>query len=135
MSAVLKFEAQLETQTCGECGITFAAPTFFWREQYRKGSAGGWYCPNGHSRVFSESDADKIRREMQKQIDAEKNRADFWKLDSEARHRELISTKSQLTKTRKRISNGVCPVCKRTFVALGRHMHGQHPGFSAKESK
>jgi|HubBroStandDraft_4_1064222.scaffolds.fasta_scaffold00027_65 hypothetical protein len=46
---------------CGECGIEFDVPEHFYKE--RKENGKGWYCPNGHSRVFRESDLDKMRRE------------------------------------------------------------------------
>jgi len=102
-----------------------------WRvwDSVRKGSSGGWYCPNGHSRVFRESDAEKVRREMQQQLDQAASRLEFYRREVKSQKRELTATKSRLTKTNKRISNGVCPVCRRNFVALGRHIRGQHPDY------
>lgn len=42
---------------------------------------------------------------------------------------------AQLTKTRKRIANGVCPCCHRTFQNLARHMAGQHPAYEESDQE
>jgi len=56
----------LVNMQCGECGIQFAVPDFFNEERKKTGK--GWFCPNGHSRVYRESDADKFRRERDQAI-------------------------------------------------------------------
>jgi chemotaxis response regulator CheB len=43
--------------------------------------------------------------------------------------REHSATRAQLTKTKKRVANGVCPCCNRTFKQLARHMKAKHPEF------
>lgn len=139
MSAVLKYEVQLESQTCGECGITFAAPSGFWRE--RRNSGEGWYCPNGHSRVYRETDVEKLRKEMQAKLDAKERELQWaqrgreeYRKKAEASKRKLTATKGALTKTKKRIANGVCPCCNRQFANLHRHMTTKHPDFAGKAS-
>lgn len=47
----------------------------------------------------------------------------------ESERRAHAATKGQLTKTKKRIANGVCPCCNRSFANLERHMAGQHPDY------
>ena len=47
-------------KTCGNCGIVFFVPDEFEKECLETGQT--WKCPNGHSRVYSESQADKYKR-------------------------------------------------------------------------
>ena len=136
----LAHDVHLETQECGECGITFAAPESFWRE--RRNTGRGWFCPNGHSRVFRETDVEKLRKEMQAQIDRkERERAwaaearDRYRREAEETKRRLSAAKGQLTKTKKRIAGGVCPCCNRSFSDLYRHMTVKHPDYAALESE
>lgn len=127
MSAVLNYSQQLVTLTCYKCGVSFAMPTYF--QQQRLEDKADFYCPNGHGQAYVESAVERVRREMQAKLDAETNRTAMWKREAEGNKRSLIATKGQLTKIKKRVNNGVCPVCKRNFVALGRHIRGQHPDF------
>lgn len=48
---------------CGECGIRHLMPTERQQESLKQGKALGWYCPNGHSRAYVRSEADKARAE------------------------------------------------------------------------
>lgn len=52
-----------------------------------------------------------------------------------AAQRALRATKGRLTKTKKRIANGVCPCCNRHFVNLERHMTGKHPDYTKEQSE
>jgi len=111
---------------CGECGIEFQVPQHFYRE--RRERKLGWYCPNGHSRIFNESESDKLRQERDrlKQRIAEK---DDEILRAE---RALAAQKGQVTKLRKRAKAGVCPCCNRQFQNLKRHMDSKHPDFGTE---
>jgi len=42
-------------QDCGECGVIFAVPASF--NQRRRSDGQTFYCPNGHRRVYQETDA------------------------------------------------------------------------------
>lgn len=121
--AAIQVSINLESHTCGECGIPYAAPDYFWREKRRDGS--GFHCPNGHLRIFTETDVTRL----QKQLDSEKQRVEFFKRQTELERAQHIATKGQLTKAKKslaRVENGVCPKCHRTFKQLARHMQTQH---------
>ena len=37
--------------------------------------------------------------------------------------------KGQVTRIKKRVANGVCPCCNRTFKDLAAHMSTQHPDY------
>lgn len=127
MSAVLNYSARLVSLECYKCGVLFAIPHYF--NEQRLADRLSFYCPNGHSQSYVESSVERVRREMQKRLDAETSRAEMWRRESESKKRELTAVKGAVTKLKRRISNGVCPVCKRNFAALGRHIRGQHPDF------
>jgi len=101
-----------------------------------------FYCPNGHSMAYSESEADRLRTERDrlaqriaqrddeikdKQAEIERQRA-----LNEAAWRRVSAAKGQITKLKNRAAKGVCPCCNRHFTNLERHMHSQHPGFVAE---
>lgn len=126
----------LELVTCVRCGIAFAVPADMLSR--RREDHGSFSCPNGHSLSFpQQSDAEKA------QADAEKYKR-LWKEEQRyvatiieernAAQRSLKATKGALTKTKQRISNGVCPVCHRTFAPLSEHMHMEHPLYPMEES-
>jgi uncharacterized OB-fold protein len=58
----------LTRMECGECGIVFAMPTSKYNRCYQNGE--GWHCPNGHGRIFTESETTRL----QKQLTAERER-------------------------------------------------------------
>lgn len=77
--------------------------------------------------------------ELESKLQQEQEATRYWRVsyeDEESQHkstkRQLGTTKAQLTKTKKRVSNGVCPCCNRTFKQLARHMENKHPEY--KES-
>jgi len=56
-------EQELETITCGECGVIFAIPSFL-KSQLLE-CHNNFYCPNGHCRHFiNETEAEKLRIEL-----------------------------------------------------------------------
>jgi len=121
--------SEMTRLSCGNCGIEFDVPTHFYKE-LREIKGKGWYCPNGHSRVFGESDSDILRRErdLLRQRLAEKD-------DTIARvEREKAAVQGQVTKLKKRAQRGVCPCCNRTFLNVARHMQSKHPKFAAPKA-
>jgi DNA-binding transcriptional regulator YiaG len=118
----------LETMYCGECAMTFAAPTWF--VEKRKEDHARWYCPMGHCRVYNgETAAQKLRRQVE-QKDRELIAKNVELCDTRTR---LSSVSKAHTKIRKRIANGVCPCCNRTFQNLMQHMKTQHPDFTGAQ--
>jgi hypothetical protein len=118
MGEVAKYiSTALEALTCGECGIPFAVPDF-WLQGRRDGVEGEnrFYCPNGHSRVFRENALERTKRKLEV---AERQRQ--WA--------EERATKAERAHARlqKRVANGVCPACQRSFQNLKRHMASKHP--------
>jgi hypothetical protein len=109
---------------CTECGVDYAMTNAY--EDRRRKDHRTFYCLNGHQQYYPQ------------QNEAEKERARAERLERQLANRDedlrsvrasLTATKGQLTKTRKRVGNGVCPCCNRSFANLQRHMTGQHPDY------
>lgn len=116
--------------TCYSCVVRFAIDEELYKRRAEDGRS--FWCPNGHQQHFTESEITKLKKtnaNLSKRLD--------WAETSEQRAREQAATakrekaaiKGQLTKTRKRIANGVCPCCNRSFANVQRHMGTQHPDF------
>ena len=116
--------SQLQPMTemvCGQCGIIFSVPEYWRSEKQRTGYS--WYCPNGHCRVYTESDTEKYRKLLQEEKD---RHAKTLSRLNEAEAAEQKTTK-ELNRVKKRVHAGVCPCCNRTFQQLARHMKAKHP--------
>lgn len=120
MGYALKVEIEMREMVCGECGINFAAPELIMAKRQETGE--GWYCPNGHSRVYRESDADKLR----KQLAAEQSRVALERSMRITAEEQLDKAKKEAKRVAKRIAAGICPHCHRTFQQLARHMQCKH---------
>lgn len=130
MSAVFKYEQELEATSCCVCGIQFGVPPYFIANARRK--AGTIYCPNGHVLGWSKSEADKLRE----QLEQEKRNVEWYKniaksKDSQIKgaNIQLGKVKAKLHRTERRIANGVCPCCHRSFQNVMRHMKTKHPDY------
>lgn len=128
MSAVFKYEQELEATSCCVCGIQFGVPPYFIANA-RKNS-GTIFCPNGHSLGWSRSEADKLREQIQKTNEL----LEWEKARVKTLEKSLVAQKGQMTKLRKRVANGVCPCCRRSFSALAQHMRRKHPDYVKEHS-
>ncbi len=124
--ATLDFTLQFAVIDPGCCNAQFAVP----KEVYDRwvSCKTGWHCPHcGSSRHFTgESFEAKVKR-LEQERDAARRR-------TELEYRSKIAVKGHLTRTKKRIANGVCPCCQRSFENLHKHMKTQHPDFAQGES-
>lgn len=112
------------------CGMTYAVPEALYRHMRTKRDNNerqpDVYCPLGHTWVISgQSELDKERDRAKRLERTLANREE----DLRSERASHIATKGQLTKTRRRVSNGVCPCCNRSFVQLTRHMKTKHPEY------
>lgn len=126
-------EVTLVTHQCGECGITFAMPQHFRDEKRENGTP--FYCPNGHPRVFTESENTRLRRQLetaQKRQGWAEARETHERDQRQAAERSNSALRGVVTRTKKRAAAGVCQCCNRTFQDVARHMTSQHPTFTAK---
>lgn len=126
MSAVFKYEQELQATSCCVCGIQFGVPPYFIDSARR--NAGTTYCPNGHSLGWSKSEADRLREQLEK----EKASTEWQRARANRLEKDLQSQKGQMTKLKKRISHGVCPCCSRSFANVARHMKTKHPDYTGE---
>ncbi len=116
---------ELITETCISCGVLFAMPDEL--KRHRIENKKSFYCPNGHSMSYTESEADRLRRQLKNA----KADADWERQHREAAERSLSATRGVVTKLRKRAHAGTCPFgCRRHFADLERHVATKHPGAS-----
>lgn len=130
----LIFSQTLTTCNCASCGIMFGIPSDYHQRLRDKGDT--FYCPSGHLNVYSESTVAKL----QKEVDSAKRTATYWREQADTRaqqrdaaHRQRNAFKGVVTKVKKRIGNGVCPCCSRTFKQLAAHMASKHPDYAGAE--
>lgn len=121
MGYALPITVQMTEMTCGECGIQFAVPEDWRAEKQRTGN--GWYCPNGHPRVYRESDEEKAKKAL---AEERRRHANTLARLNEAQEAER-KAQAEMRRMKKRTSAGVCPCCNRTFQQLARHMKTKHP--------
>lgn len=128
---VYPLTTHLEVHECGKCGIIWGCPEDYLDARRRDGQT--FYCPNGHGRVFRETDLDRERKrtaQLERRLSAERDTAERYRDNWERERRSAIAYKGHLTRIRKRIANGVCPVpgCKRSgFTRVLSHIASQHP--------
>jgi hypothetical protein len=121
------------------CSIHFVIPKSLYNYYQRKNAkAHGSYelhCPVGHTMIPAKANAatDALKRQLadkERQLQWERERATAQRARADrAEHRDR-ARKGVVTKLKKRIANGVCPCCHRTFTNVARHMKGQHPDWS-----
>lgn len=123
-----------QAETCCSCGIAFAVDAQVRAKWRTDGSS--FYCPNGHRQHYTETDIQRLKKQLER---AERDKQ--WAQDNakaeraarESTERRLIGQKAAKTRLRNRIKNGVCPCCTRTFMNLQRHIATKHPEFRADE--
>lgn len=124
-------------KTCGKCGVEFLLPKTLDDENREKGADRTWYCPNGHARIYSESDTAKYRREaerLKQQLAMKDDEIARERDRRQASERTTAAYKGQITKIKTRVKAGVCPCCNRQFQDLHRHMQTKHPDFDPAEN-
>lgn len=117
-------------RTCPVCGVRYAMPRIV-DDEHRElgGKSKGWWCPNGHSRIYTESEADTLRRERDRlkqqaaRLEDEKRKA---REEAEHERRRANGYKGAATRLKNRAKAGICPCCNRHFENLERHMKSQH---------
>lgn len=127
MIATTTFTGRLTVLDCPACGVLFGITGEY--EQRRRADTRNFFCPNGHTMSWHESEADRLRKQLVQAQREAANRSEDLSIER-ASH---AATKGQLTKAKKRIANGMCPCCNRSFVQLQRHMASQHPDYVATE--
>lgn len=114
----------LNLHECTNCGVVYGVSEDY--EDRRRQDHKSFYCPNGHSQYYPQ----KSREERLKaQLEATSSQLSRTQSRLEVTRRQKAAAKGQLTKTKRRIANGVCPCCNRTFADLAAHMNCKHPEY------
>lgn len=133
---MFQYTADLSVCECANCHMDFAITKKFMED--RRNDHKTFYCPSGHPNVFrEESELERTRRERDQAIQRAAYKDDEIRRERERKeHAQNTSRtyKGHLTRTRRRISAGVCPCCNRTFQNLARHMESKHQAFAKKEA-
>jgi septal ring factor EnvC (AmiA/AmiB activator) len=127
---------QYEDQDCITCFIRFGVPVGFTAR--RRQDKQNFYCPNGHQMAYTESEADRIRRErdrLRQQLAERDDEIARQQRMREAAERQAAAARGQVTKLKNRASAGVCPCCNRTFRQLAAHMRQKHPTYMDEGTK
>ena len=115
---------------CCNCKMLFAVPEEIDNRWIENGKT--FYCPQGHAQSYSESKVQKLEKQLknarQRTEWAERDALEVREKNEHLRH-TVRAEKGAKTKLKKRIANGVCPCCKRSFQNLARHMKLQHKGY------
>ncbi len=132
----IKYGATVDmvTISCCSCGVPYAIPQIL--KSHLQDSQNTFYCPNGHPQVYTESTGTRLRRQLEKQKEQEQENikrlteeAEIWRGHWQTSVNEKKKISRKLKATEKRIANGTCPCCQRTFTNMQEHMESQHPDF------
>lgn len=127
---VINASVQLIVEDCFRCGVLFAIPSDL-RKQLLDDRSRSFWCPNGHPQHYIGKTDEQKQRERAERLERQLANRDE---DLRSTRASLIATKGVLTRTRKRVANGVCPCCNRSFANLQRHMDGQHPDYISEHT-
>lgn len=113
------------------CGVPFGMSEGQYARQQKLKREGSWWCPScGSCRQFAgPTEADQLRQQLQRERLA--HEATQGRAAALAEQRDSITRAHK--KMRRRIANGVCPCCTRTFQNLLQHMRTQHPEFDSRQ--
>lgn len=131
MSAVpVQVTVTIEPITCGSCGVWFGVEATMLAGRRKDGD---WFwCPRGCKIHYGDFENARLKRELEARerwLQAERD--DLARIRKQRDHyeRSARTYRGHLTRVRKRIGNGVCPCCQRTFKQLAAHMERQHPSY------
>jgi hypothetical protein len=116
---------------CPHCAVEFGVQRSLADRRKREGKV--IHCPAcGKPMGWGESEEDKLAKQLaaaKRETQRLQGTVTHLRDQRDAFERSNRGLRAAGTRLRKRVANGVCPCCKRTFADLGRHMAGQHPDF------
>ena len=128
MSKTYTETVMLQEVTCKSCGITHAIPVRLIEGLLQTG--GYYFCPNGHQWGWGESEAARLKKQLvQEQEQSKQVKTELLRTQD-----QLEASIRELRRHKKRIANGVCPCCHRSFVQLQRHIKTQHPEYGQERN-
>lgn len=143
MPKTMTYTGTLVIEECYKCHIQFAMPVDL-QKRARADNSISFYCPLGHGQVYSVSETQQLREQLE-QANRQRDRAASdrnaaWTAAGAARdqaaaaERSARAHKGHATRLRNRVKAGVCPVdgCKRHFDNLDAHMETKHPSYATE---
>jgi len=109
-----------DREDCCNCGVTFFVPTDLQQRALKDGRT--FYCPNGHGQSYTESERDRLKKELtaaQAALQSANKRREWAEQDAK-------SVRAEHARLKQRAHAGVCPCCHRTFSNVARHMKTKH---------
>lgn len=106
---------------CYKCG-SWVALTFTQEERFRANGE-TFYCALGHRQHYTETEVQRLTKALEderRRTSQARGQVDDLLLDKAQRQKEL-------KRLQRRVENGVCPHCKRTFKQVTRHITKKHP--------
>jgi predicted RNA-binding Zn-ribbon protein involved in translation (DUF1610 family) len=118
---------QLVVWECPVCGVVYGLSEKYADNKRDRG--GSYYCPNGDSLSWTETEADKLKR----QLKFAKDQAASALARADGAEASLRTTKGHVTRLRKRVIAGECPFCGQHLRDLARHVGRVHPDETAEQ--
>jgi len=117
--------------TCYTCGTPFGINDGLYNSAVKDKNQ-SVYCPScgNRTRWTGETEDQKRIKQLKRKLEWEANQSARLKQEKESAENSLRSTKGVITKLKKRVHNGVCPCCTRSFKNLERHMKNKHPDYT-----
>lgn len=129
MGKVLEWteKVAMETLECCNCGVLFAITQEY--QIARRKDHRWFHCPNGHPQNYrGKSDADRVK-ELEQEKRTLAQRVEYWQAEEAKERARAEKAEKRERSLKKRVANGVCPCCHRTFQHLARHMANRHPEY------
>jgi len=103
---------QFVEESCCQCGVLFAMTVDYKNRMRELAETRNFYCPNGHSQHYCGKSYDQQIADLRLTVQQRDNL-----LSDERKSRERLE---------RRVRQGVCLYCKRTFSNLAQHMACKH---------
>lgn len=115
---------------CISCDVLYGINRRLYEQRQRDGRS--LWCTNGHTAAYTDTEADKLRRERDRLKQETARLAE--ERDTAARAAEFERGRAKRAEAatkrlKKRAAAGNCPACKRTFANMASHMKHMHPEF------
>lgn len=125
-NVAFNFNLEFITEECCNCGVPFAMTSEMQR-RLRNTPGTAFYCPAGHGQHYTaKTEAQKLKEQLadeSKRLQAALSRENQERAERQKAERKL-----------KRVKNGVCPCCTRSFTNLRRHIATRHPEFQCAKA-
>jgi len=118
--------------SCYSCGNHFGVTSEL-HERAVEDKKGVLYCPacGQQTRWIGRTEDQKKIAQLERKLKWEAEELAKQIIEKKLAQNSLRATKGVITKIKKRIHNGVCPCCNRSFKNLERHMKSKHPDYNS----